>query len=286
MKRTMVLAVLLLSAGIAHAQLGDILNKVNKIDPNRVRKGAKVAREMTRDFTEEEEIRIGRIVAARILATYPLSENQRLHKYVTLVGNTVAAYSSRPALEWHFAVLETPVVNAFSAPGGYLFITTGALDEVTSEAELAAVIGHEIAHATEKHILREIKRANVLAAGVDLAQSEVGRGGLTDGLARKIADVANEKLFKTGIGRREELDADRVGVQLAAAAGYRASAYLHFLESLSALSKSRSSAFAQLGATHPRPEDRIKAIRPVAGKEDKGQLLAERWATWSGQAPR
>lgn len=283
MKRTTILAVLLLSAGLAHGQLGDILNKVNKIDPNRVKKGARVAREMTRDFTEEEEVRIGRIVSARILATYPLSENQKLQKYVTLVGNTVAAYSSRPALDWHFAVLETPVVNAFSAPGGYLFITTGALGQVTSEAELAAVIGHEIAHATEKHILKEIKRANVLAAGVDLAQSEVGRGGLTDDLARKIADLANDKLFKTGIGRREELDSDRVGVQLAAAAGYRANAYLHFLESLSALAKSRSSAFAQLGATHPRPDDRIKAIRPLAGKEDKGQLLAERWSTWSGQ---
>lgn len=283
MKRTSILAVLLLSAGMAHAQLGDILNKVNKIDPNRVKKGARVAREMTRDFTEEEEVQIGRIVSARILATYPLSENQKLQKYVTLVGNTVAAYSSRPALDWHFAVLETPVVNAFSAPGGYLFITTGALGQVTSEAELAAVIGHEIAHATEKHILKEIKRANVLAAGVDLAQSEVGRGGLSDDLARKIADLANDKLFKTGIGRREELDADRVGVQLAAAAGYRANAYLHFLESLSALAKSRNSAFAQLGATHPRPDDRIKAIRPLAGKEDKGQLLAERWSTWSGQ---
>lgn len=283
MKRNMIFAALLLSAAIANAQLGDILNKVNKIDPNRVKKGAKVAREMTRDFTEAEEVRIGRIVAARILATYPLSENAKLQKYVTLVGNTVAAYSSRPVLEWHFAVLETPVVNAFSAPGGYLFITTGALDHVTSEAELAVVIGHEIAHATEKHILKEIKRANVLAAGVDLAQSEVGRGGLTDDLARKIADIANEKLFKTGIGRREELDADRVGVQLAAAAGYQAKAYLHFLESLSALSKSRSSAFAQLGATHPRPDDRIKAIRAVAGKETQGQLLAERWAVWAGK---
>ena len=283
MKICMIFAALLLSAAIANAQLGDILNKVNKIDPNRVKKGAKVAREMTRDFTEAEEVRIGRIVAARILATYPLSENTRLQKYVTLVGNTVAAFSSRPGLEWHFAVLETPVVNAFSAPGGYLFITTGALEQITSEAELAAVIGHEIAHATEKHILKEIKRANVLAAGVDLAQSEVGRGGLTDDLARKIADIANEKLFKTGIGRREELDADRVGVQLAASAGYQAKAYLHFLESLSALSKSRSSAFAQLGATHPRPDDRIKTIRAVAGKETQGQLLAERWAMWSGK---
>lgn len=281
MKRILILLAVLLVPAIAAAQLGDILNKVNKIDPNRVKKGAKVAREMTRELTDEEEVRIGRIVAARILATYPLSENDKLQKYVTLVGNTVATYSSRPALDWHFAVLETPVVNAFSAPGGYLFITTGALERVASEAELAAIIGHEIAHATEKHILKEIKRANVLAAGLDLAQSEVGRGGLTDDMARKVADVANDKLFKTGIGRREELDADRIGVQLADAAGYRANAYLHFLEALSALSKSRSSAFAQLGATHPKPDERIKAVRAAAGKEDEGQLLAERWTLWS-----
>lgn len=240
-----------------------------------LKKGATMARAMTRDFTEEEEIAIGRIVAARVLATYPLSENQKLGRYVTLVGESVAAYSDRPTLDWHFAIIDTPMVNAFSCPGGYIFITTGALDLIGSEAELAAVLGHEIAHATEKHILREVKRANVITEGLNVAQSELGGGGMTDELARKVGDLAYEKLFNTGIGRKEELDADRVGVAIASDAGYRSDSYLHFLEGLQALAQTENASFKQLGSTHPGPSDRINAVRPKLS--DDGEVLADRW---------
>ena len=242
---------------------------------DRLKKGAKVAQAMTREFTEEEEIAIGRIVAARVLATYPLAKREGVQEYVTLVGRTVAAYSSRPNLPWHFAAIETPVVNAFSCPGGYVFVTTGALEQMESEAELAAVLGHEIAHATEKHILSEIKRANVVTEGLNVAQSEVGRGGLTDDLARKVSNIAYDKLFNTGIGRKEELDADRIGAALAAEAGYRSASYSHFLEALDALAASKSSSFSQLASTHPKPADRLKAVRPSLSAN--GEVLAERW---------
>jgi predicted Zn-dependent protease len=270
-KAILSIVVLLLAAQPAFAQLGDLLKHAD-----RLKKGAKVAQAMTREFTEEEEIALGRIVAARILATYPLSEDEALQQYVTLVGRTVAAYSERPALPWHFAAIETDVVNAFSCPGGYIFVTTGALDQMESEAELAAVLGHEIAHATEKHILHEIKRANVVTEGLNVAQSELGRGGMTDEVARKISNVAYDKLFNTGIGRNEELDADRIGAALAAKAGYRSASYSHFLEALEALASAKSSSFSQLGSTHPKPADRLKAIRPSLA--DAGAVLEERWA--------
>src|SRR6266568_6059463 len=141
--RTQGIAVLLIAvAAAAQAQFGDILKKV---DPNKIKKTVDVAHAATRDFSEGEEADIGRVVAARVLATYPLLKDVKLQEYVTLVGNTVAAYSTRPTLEWHFAVIDTPIVNAFSAPGGFIFITTGALQQMNSEAELAAVLGHEIA---------------------------------------------------------------------------------------------------------------------------------------------
>lgn len=277
---TIVILTILVTAASASAQFGDILDKVNR-NKGKIMRGAKVAREATKEFTEEEEIALGRVVGAQILATFPLSTNDRLQNYVTLVGNTVAAYSSRSTLPWHFAVVETTIVNAFSAPGGYVFITTGAMNQVKSEAELAAILGHEIAHTTERHILKEIKRANVISAGTDLAQSQYGAGRLTDELAEKVAKVAIDKLFKTGIGRKEELEADRVGVTLAGQAGYRKEAFLAFLKSLSALEKSNSSAFRQLAATHPRPQDRDQALRSVVASQSGGQLLAERWQTWT-----
>ena len=251
----------------AFAQWGSILDKAKK--------GAKVLTSATKEFTEDEEADIGRVVAARVLATYPLAKNEKLQKYVTLVGNTVAAYSARPTLEWHFAVLETDVVNAFSCPGGFIFITTGALDQIDSEAELAAVLGHEIAHATQKHILKEIKRSNMVGAGLDLAQSTTLGDRLNDDLARKVSEVAYQKLFTTGLSRRDELEADKIGVELAETAGYRASEMLTFLDRLEAIEG--SSDMKVILATHPSPADRHAAIEPLVREKKEGALLAERF---------
>lgn len=274
--RKLMMAVLAVSltAAVAQAQWGDILRK---IDPNKVKAGANVLKQSTRDFTEDEEADIGRMVSARILKTYPLSTNDKLQRYVTLVGNTVAAYSARPTLEWHFAVIDTPIVNAFSAPGGFIFITTGSLKEIHSEAELASVLGHEIAHATQKHILREIKRANVISSARDLAATtNQGSNWLNNDLGRRIGDLAYEKLFTTGLSRRDELEADKIGAELADAAGYNNAAFITFLEGLKSLEGSTE--MRQLTATHPAPGDRMTALKPTIA--DHGAVLEERFQTW------
>jgi predicted Zn-dependent protease len=275
MGKVMIVAVALtLSANAAHAQLGDILRR---IDPNKIKKGAQVARAATRDFTEEEEADIGRMVSARILKTYHLAKNDRQQNYVTLVGNTVAAYSARPTLDWHFAVIETPIVNAFSAPGGFVFITTGALKQINSEAELASVLGHEIGHATQKHILKEIKRGNVLSSVKDLAETTAqGSSLLNDEVGKHIGDFAYDKLFTTGLSRRDELEADKIGAELASAAGYKTTAFVTFLEGLQKLEG--TSELKQLTDTHPAPSDRIVALKPAIN--DRGELLAERFDSW------
>jgi predicted Zn-dependent protease len=278
MRRLTIAAVALaLSASSAHAQFGDILKR---IDPNKIKRGAQVAREASRDFTEEEEADIGRMVSARILHTYPLAKNDKQQNYVTLVGNTVAAYSSRPTLEWHFAVIETPIVNAFSAPGGFVFITTGALKQLGSEAELAAVLGHEVGHATQKHILKEIKRGNVISSMKDLADTTAqGSRLLNDEVGKHIGDFAYEKLFTTGLSRRDELEADKIGAELAAAAGYKTTAFVTFLETLRKLEGTTE--MKQLTDTHPSPSDRIAALKPAIN--DHGELLAERFDSWVGR---
>ncbi|MDQ3282343.1 MAG: M48 family metalloprotease [Acidobacteriota bacterium] len=276
MRRLMILATLL-SCVSAHAQLGGILDKIQK-NKDKIGKGAKVAQAATHEFTEAEEADIGRVVAARVLKTYPLAKNDKLQQYVTLVGNTVAAYSARPTLEWHFGVLQTDVVNAFSCPGGFVFITTGALAQIHSEAELAAVLGHEIAHATQKHILKEVKRANTISATTDFAKTTASGSFLNDSLGEKIGNLAYEKLFTTGLSRRDEEEADKIGVQLAADAGYRAAEFVNFLDALSALEGKAQ--MKVLTATHPSPADRKKYVQPLAGNAN-GEVLAERWAAWT-----
>jgi predicted Zn-dependent protease len=266
----------LLVAENAQAQLGDLWNK----HKDKITKGAKVVQSASRDFTEAEEADIGRVVAARILKTYPLSKNDKLQQYVTLVGNTVALYSARPTLEWHFAVLDTQVVNAFSCPGGFIFITTGALDQIHSEAELASVLGHEIAHATQKHILKEVKRANTISAATDLAKTTSSGSFLNDTLGEKISNLAYEKLFTTGLSRRDEEEADKIGVELAHAAGYRSTEFLRFLDALEALQGDAQ--MRVLTATHPGAADRKKYVQPLLG-DGNGEVLAERWAAWTAQ---
>ena len=270
MRRLAITLLALLFASSAFAQLGDILNKAKK--------AVNVAHEATREFTEQEEVDLGRVVAARILATYPLSDDDKLQRYVTLVGNTVAAYSARPGLDWHFAVLDTPVVNAFSTPGGYIFITAGAMKQIHSEAELAAVIGHELAHVTQQHILKEIRRANTMSASLDFAKSTSASQWLNDDMARKIGDLAYQKLFTTGLGRRDEEEADRIGLQIATDAGYRAAEFVHFLEGLEKLEG--TSQMKVLLATHPSPKQRIAYVKPLVKEE--GAVLAERWTQWTG----
>ena len=279
MKRIVtLLAAVTLTASAAQAQFGDILKK---LDPNKIKQGAKVAREATREFTEEEEVQLGRVVAARVLATYPLSKNEQQQRYVTLVGNTVAAYSARPTLAWHFAVVDTNIVNAFSCPGGYVFITSGAMAQVHDEAELAALIGHELAHVTQKHILHEIKRANVMNAGVGLAQTTASGSWLNDDMARKVGQIAYDKLFTTGLSRKDELEADKIGTAIAASAGYRAGQFLVLLHDFEQLEG--SSQLKQLTATHPSPQERIAALEPTLRNATSGEILAERFTQWNGK---
>jgi predicted Zn-dependent protease len=278
---TIATALVLLASFSAEAQLGDLLKK---IDPNKVKKGVKVVAEASREFTLEEETDIGRVVAARILATYPLAKNDELQTYVTLVGNTVAAYSARPDVRWHFAVIDADIVNAFSAPGGFIFITTAALAQIKSEAELAAVLGHEIGHATQKHVLKEIKRAGTLSASLDLAKDTSLGSRLNDDLSERIGQVAAEKLFTSGLSRRDENEADRIGVELAAAAGYRAAEFVNFLTTLQSLEGKPS--MKVLVATHPRAADRIGVVKPLVANATTGQVLAERWRDYTQPSGR
>lgn len=280
MRKTFAVVIALSFATAAHAQFGDILKK---IDPNKIKKGAKTVQAAAHEFNENEEADIGRVVAARVLATYPLAKNDKLQQYVTLVGNTVAAYSARPTLDWHFAVIDSDIVNAFSAPGGFVFVTTGALKQMKSEAELATVLGHEVAHVTQKHILKEVKRANVISSGVEIAKETSAGSFLNDDMGARISKIAYEKLFTTGLSRRDEEEADTIGTEIAAAAGYKATEFLTFLENLRKLEG--SSQLKMLTSTHPRPKDRISYLRPKL-KSDHGVVLAERWDEWTQLSAR
>ncbi len=212
------------------------------------------------NISEEDEIALGERVSANIRNHFGVVQDEKTTRYVTLVGLVLAQHGSRPNLEYHFIVLDSGVINAFAAPGGFIHITRGALASMKDEAELAGVLGHEIAHVTQRHTLEGIKKAK----GLEIAQGETLRG--SPAVLDKLADNMSEAIL-AGFGRKEELESDEVGVELASAAGYDPGGLVRFLETLKA-ANSGSSSKAGLFASHPETDERLKKLDKQIEKEN------------------
>ncbi|MDQ3170215.1 MAG: M48 family metalloprotease [Acidobacteriota bacterium] len=208
-------------------------------------------------FSDTEERDLGAKVSAQLRARYGVVQDPKVTKYVSLVGTVVAKASSRPNLAWQFVVLDTDAVNAYAAPGGIIHITRGALGLIKTEAELAGVLAHEIAHVTEKHTIKAIQKAKGIETGVDLAD----KGAVTDLFANK----AYEMLFENAFDRGDELGADKAGVQMAGAGGYSATALTAFLQRLAERNKNVKEPNG-LFASHPLIKERTDKIATEAAR--------------------
>ena len=268
----LVLAALLPLAGCAGVNLGSITT-------GDVVKAGSAVEASQREFTPEEERQLGRVVAARVLGTYPLWDDPARTRYLNLVGRVVARQFGRPGTVWHFALLDTDTVNAFSCPGGYVFVTRGLFQSCRSEAELAAVLAHECGHVAGQHVLDEIRRSNLITAGVSIVSDHAGGGGLTADLMRQIGEKGADVLINRGMSRQDEYDADARGCRTAHGAGYATAPYEEFLQRLaSRMAASSGGSLASLAKTHPNPADRLKKLENAGLIFTDGQTLSDRFA--------
>ena len=178
----------------------------------------------------EAEILFGRELSARILGNYSLLDDEKINKYVNLVGKGVALYAGRTELRYRFGVLDSDKINAFAAPGGYIFITRGALEKMENEAQLAAVLAHEIAHIVKRHVVKELNIRGNESSGAGGIASLIG--GPTDslrGALEQALDDAADIIFNKGYKVKDEIEADRVGIMVESLAGYDPSALKEFL---------------------------------------------------------
>lgn len=219
----------------------------------------KNANEAYRDIPEAEEIEIGRSVSAGLLGAAPLIGDAMQQNYVNDVGMWLALQSGRPGLPWHFGIIEAPTVNAFATPGGNIFVTRGLVERCANEAELAGVLAHEIAHVVQKHQLNDIRKNAKKGMMLDLASLE--SGGLGGDAARAFARVGLEGYVR-GLSRDDELEADRIGVVIAARAGYEPYGLVSVLQTLQSMGQDDSS-MAFFLRTHPSPSDRLAALEVV-----------------------
>lgn len=203
--------------------------------------------------TFEAERSLGGGVALRahteIGARHP---DRSLQRYVNLVGRALARESGRPSLPYAFAVLQAPEPNAFSGPGGYVFITTGTLAQMENEAELAGVLAHEIAHVTELHMLKTYRRDNLLEGltkAIEAASEDVKA-------YTSQVDQATDMLFNKGLDKEFEYEADRVGMEIAALAGYDPRGLGSFLKKLQRSTNQQGGWYS----THPSLGERISRL--------------------------
>jgi predicted Zn-dependent protease len=165
-------------------------------------------------MSESQEIAAGRDAHPKIIEQYGLYDNPALQAYVQKLGEGVAANSHRNNLVYRFTVLDSTDVNAFALPGGYVYITRGLLAYINTEAELAAVLGHEIGHVTARHAVRQQSAATVTGLLGSVLAAGVGIQGTQD-----LVNVLGSALLQ-GYGREHELEADRLGAEYLARSGY------------------------------------------------------------------
>ncbi len=233
------------------------------------------ARETFTPWTPEEEQAIGDAAAAKMAAMFGFVDNEAANRYVNLVGAAVAQYASRQ-LPYRFAVLNTDIVGAWAIPGGYIFISRGALASMTNEAELAGALGHELVHCSERHLEKEIRSKKTSAWAVEELHA-TGKGQVVTTL--KI-DALVKDLFTTRLSRDKEDQADEQGTVLAAQAGYSANGLMEFLGTLQGLAHdpANNRMFGQLLSTHPPFDARIAHLGPVVQRLGMGgQTLEERY---------
>jgi predicted Zn-dependent protease len=205
-------------------------------------------------YSQDEEIAIGQQIAGNLLGAAPLVQDKKLQKYVNNTGRWVANQSERPDLPWHFGVIDSSDINAFAAPGGYVFVTRGLYKLLGNESELAGVLAHEIGHVIRKHHLKILQQSKMLDLGAKLIGKQVVGNDKIAGLIGNGAEIVSRSLDKGA-----EFEADRIAVVLTARAGYDAYGLPAVLQQIGHTSAD-SSSVALLFKTHPHPDERLSRL--------------------------
>jgi predicted Zn-dependent protease len=216
-------------------------------------------------ISEQGEIELGRETNGEVCAQYGVYGGSAVESYVSSVGARLVPFSHRPQLPYSFQVLDTPVVNAFAVPGGYVYVTRGALALINTEAELAVVLGHELGHIAARHSVRKMSQMILIQVGLAVGSA------LSETFA-EIAGVAGIgiQLLYLKFSRDDERQADALGVEYARRAGFNPAQMVNFFGSLQSLGDmSGGSSLPGFLSTHPLTSERIRNVTAMLAEGDK-----------------
>ncbi len=231
-------------------------------------------------MSQNREKEIGLEEHEKVLASMRLYEDEELLAYVTEVGNRIAAASHRPDLEYHFTLIDSPDINAFALPAGYVYVNRGLLTFLNSEAELAAVLAHEIGHITARHAVQQQARGTLARAaatvGGFVTAVATGSGYVGSQISQVTSIWAQTGL--SGFGREAELEADSLGAEYLFEAGYDPSALIDVItvlknqEDFNRRTTNSRGSYHGLFATHPRNDTRLQEAIANVGSLSTEQI--------------
>jgi predicted Zn-dependent protease len=208
------------------------------------------------------EVFLGRNLDFRISQSYYVIRDPLVNERVNAIGQKIASVSDRQDLKYHFRIIKDKEINAFATPGGYIYVHTGLLDRV-EDAELAAVLAHEVGHVAARHIVKKLQAQ----IGYDILVSFAFRKGGAEDLQKAIGITFD--LISLGYSREDELFADKLGIKYVYKAGYSPQAMISMLKKLQALEKDKGIATPLFLRSHPYLAQRIKqAEKEIAALKD------------------
>jgi predicted Zn-dependent protease len=279
MNRSHIAALLLLPLLLTGCQDAEVLDKLTR--NLNLGDTLKTAQQAFGEVGQGEEEAIGREAVAVLLGAVPLLDNDPLQRYVNQVGGWVALHTERKALVWRFGVLDSEDINAFAAPGGYIFITKGLLKRMQSEAELAGALAHETVHVLKRHHLAAVQQAARINLATSLVATQVEEGD-----RRTMEKFSNgfKELYARGLDKADEFEADRMGVVIATRAGYDPYGLPAVLQTLAGMNPNDAS-LAFLFKTHPPASKRLSLLErlfsqldPYAGQPPLGKRFQQQLA--------
>ena len=210
-------------------------------------------------MTESQEINMGKSYDPQVTAMYGVYDDPELQAFITRKGKEMAAISHRPHLPYEFKVVDSPVVNAFAVPGGYVYFTRGIMAHFNNEAEFAGVLGHEIGHITARHSAKQYSNqmlGQVLLIGGMIVSEDF----------RNFADIASTGmgLLFLKFGRDNESESDMLGVDYSSQIGYDAKEMADFFNTLKKMRDDSGQSIPTFLSTHPDPADRYNKVKQMA----------------------
>lgn len=210
-------------------------------------------------MSESQEIALGREADPEIVAEYGLYEDPKLADFVSQLGQEIARVSHRPGLQYTFRVVDSPIVNAFALPGGWVYFTRGILVHFNSEAEMAGVMGHELGHIAARHGAEQYSKGALAQIGLEVGSIVSADFSRFSG----IAELGIGLLFLK-FSRGQETESDRLGVEYATRLGYDGHEMASFFRTIARLSGEEGKGLPTFLSTHPDPGDREVRVHQLA----------------------